>query len=248
MIGEPLLVDEDTALRKRLDKGRILVLVSQEEIVSAKVRVEVGKGSFSVRVKEESVEVDGQWIEKYLGLKKDYLEALQKSSGVNSWREEDDREAIGEKLGLSGQSRIGECEAQEKARGWFKRRQNKGGKATNRKNREVDQPSSDVSEEESGSQTIPSRSRHEKGKYEWVPKPRLPVQRKKFGKLLIRENQDKKGKSGEFDNTTSEEEEGLFLEFIKWKGERGECSKPDQLRKDETVLGRLDNRETNIRP
>ncbi|KAK1565721.1 hypothetical protein Q3G72_033291 [Acer saccharum] len=196
VIGEPLLVDEDTALRKRLDKGRILVLVSQEEIVSAKVRVEVGKGSFLVRVKEESVEVDGQWIEKYLGLKKDDLEALQKSSDVNSWREEYDREAIGEKLGLSGQFRTGECEAQEKARGWFKRRQNKGGKAANRKNWEADQPSSDASEEESGSPTIPRRSMHEKGKY----------------------------------------------------GERGECSKPDQLRKDESVLGGLDNRETNIGP
>ncbi|KAK0587395.1 hypothetical protein LWI29_022129 [Acer saccharum] len=161
---------------------------------------------------------------------------------------EDDREAIGEKLGLSGQFRTGECEAQEKARGWFKRRQNKGGKAANRKNWEADQPSSDASEEESGSPTIPRRSMHEKGKYVWIPKPRLPVQRKKFGKLLIRENQDQKGKSGEFDNTTSEKEEGLFLEFIKWKGERGECSKPDQLRKDESVLGGLDNRETNIGP
>ncbi|KAK0587981.1 hypothetical protein LWI29_032225 [Acer saccharum] len=132
------------------------------------------------------------------------------------------------KLGLLGQFRTGECEAQEKARGWFKRRQNKGGKATNMKNREADQPSSDASEEESGSPTIPRRSRHEKGKYVRVPKPRLPVQRKKFRKLLIRENQDQKGKSGESDNTTSKEEEGLFLEFIKWKGERGECLKPDQ--------------------
>ncbi|KAK1549368.1 hypothetical protein Q3G72_000956 [Acer saccharum] len=179
---------------------------------------------------------------------KDDPETLQKSSGVNSWREEDDREAIGEKLGLSGQSRIGECEAQEKARGRFKRRQNIGGKAANRKNREADQPSSEASEEESGSLTIPRRSRHEKGKYEWVPKPRLPVQRKKYRKLLIRENQDQKGKIGESDNTTSEEEEGLFLEFVKWKGEKGECSKPDQLRQDETVLGGLDNRGTKIGP
>ncbi|KAI9177632.1 hypothetical protein LWI28_017547 [Acer negundo] len=43
VIGEPLLVDEATAFRKRLDRGRILVLVNQEKSVSAKVKVEVGK-------------------------------------------------------------------------------------------------------------------------------------------------------------------------------------------------------------
>ncbi|KAI9185036.1 hypothetical protein LWI28_003549 [Acer negundo] len=70
VIGEPLLVDEVTALMRRFDKCQILVLVRQEEKVSAKVKVDVGNGAFTVTVQEEETEVDGRWVEKFLGLQK----------------------------------------------------------------------------------------------------------------------------------------------------------------------------------
>ncbi|KAK1578672.1 hypothetical protein Q3G72_032227 [Acer saccharum] len=97
VIGEPLLVDEDTISRKRLDKGRILVLVQQQEMVSSYVKVDVGRGSFSITVKEEETQVCSKWIEQFLGLQ---MEDTFRKNDYGS--EEEERETIGEKIGSRG--------------------------------------------------------------------------------------------------------------------------------------------------
>ena len=113
MFGEPLLVDEATINRRRLDRGRILVLTSQEEVITTKVRVEVGNGSFPVTVKEESEEGDGKWIEEFLGL-------ITVVSGEKGWSEEEEWVTNGQKSSRRSQTPAEDCEAQEKAEGWFK--------------------------------------------------------------------------------------------------------------------------------
>ncbi|KAK1550681.1 hypothetical protein Q3G72_023003 [Acer saccharum] len=67
-IGEPLLIDDETTLKKRFDKGRILVLVQQEKLASVKVKVEAGLRSFLADLQEDEVVVDWSWVEKQLGL------------------------------------------------------------------------------------------------------------------------------------------------------------------------------------
>ncbi|KAK1576880.1 hypothetical protein Q3G72_017167 [Acer saccharum] len=47
---------ESVNTRRRLDKGRVLVLVRQEEMVSVNVRVDMGNGFFTVSIKEEATQ------------------------------------------------------------------------------------------------------------------------------------------------------------------------------------------------
>ncbi|KAK3184464.1 hypothetical protein Dsin_031750 [Dipteronia sinensis] len=70
MIGESFWTDEDTNLKKRLDRAKILVSLPQEELVSDKVQVAVGKYSFTVSLNEAEVPVDWLWVEGRLGLMK----------------------------------------------------------------------------------------------------------------------------------------------------------------------------------
>ena len=58
MIGEPLLIDEDTSKKKRLDKGRILVLVNKFVSVSSKIAVKAGNISFQISLKEDDNPAD----------------------------------------------------------------------------------------------------------------------------------------------------------------------------------------------
>ncbi|KAK3200313.1 hypothetical protein Dsin_023728 [Dipteronia sinensis] len=69
-IGEPLFVEEDMVLRNRLDRGRILVLIPGNKSVTCDVKVVMENGSFLVTLKEDEMEVDFFWIEKFLDLQK----------------------------------------------------------------------------------------------------------------------------------------------------------------------------------
>ncbi|KAK1560187.1 hypothetical protein Q3G72_023350 [Acer saccharum] len=220
VIREPLLVDEETLCRRRLDMGRILILVKQEEVVSAKVKVEVGKGSFSVVVKKEDKKIDGQWIEQYLGLRKIDIQDMQNCNQVcEGWEEEDDQ-AVGGKLGSRWQPREEFCKAQED-RVWQHRHQARSRKTAGMRKKETDMSSLDVSEGDRAFSNIPRKNLHVKGKKKWVPKPRQTVQHEGYGKLIIRENQSQR-KGRVSDSTSTSEEEGFISDFKKW---RGECSK-----------------------
>ncbi|KAK1548726.1 hypothetical protein Q3G72_028488 [Acer saccharum] len=153
-------------------------------------------------------------------------------SGVNGWREEEDWEIVGGKVGLTNLAAAAAVsEAQENIGGCFKYGQNKRGKVVDRRERETDQPIPDATEERSGFHNISRRNNHGKGKKIRTPISRKSVQRKDCGKLIIREKQDLNGKGRESDNTSSLSKEGLFSEFLKWKGERGKCSRPVLQRK-----------------
>ncbi|KAK1575591.1 hypothetical protein Q3G72_006747 [Acer saccharum] len=68
--GEPLFVDEDVVLRNRLDKGRILVLISSIKSIPCDVKVVIENCSFLVKLKEDEMKVDFLWIERFLDLQK----------------------------------------------------------------------------------------------------------------------------------------------------------------------------------
>ncbi|TXG52020.1 hypothetical protein EZV62_021189 [Acer yangbiense] len=129
-----------------------------------------------------------------------------------------------------------DSEAQENTGGWFKNGQNKKGRVAGRRKREANQPILDVSEERIDFPFSSRRTYNDKGKKKWAPIPRMPVQRKEGGKVIIRENHESNGKGDGSDNTSSSEDEGLFSEFLKWKGERGECSRPDLQRKEKVIF------------
>ena len=83
LIGEPILVDEDTLLKRRFDKGRVLVLIPYNQsclskmkvsTVNSKNKVLVDGESFLVRLNEDSVMVDIQWMVNVLGLKTSWKE------------------------------------------------------------------------------------------------------------------------------------------------------------------------------
>ncbi|KAK3188430.1 hypothetical protein Dsin_027991 [Dipteronia sinensis] len=70
LIGEPLLINEETLSRSRLDKGRLLVLIPNDQPYSCINKVVVGNGSFEVKVVEDGASVDVLWMEDFLSLKK----------------------------------------------------------------------------------------------------------------------------------------------------------------------------------
>ncbi|KAK1589148.1 hypothetical protein Q3G72_030951 [Acer saccharum] len=219
LIGEPLLVDEDTISRKRLDKGRILILLQQQEMVSSLVNVDVGNGSFAVTVKEEATQVCSKWIEQFLGLQMEDIFRLNKDVC-----EEEDRETIGEKVGYRGQVRTGGCEAQDIAGEWQTRRQTRRRKTARRRKVVSETSSFELSEEESKFSNHSKKNDQDKGKMKWVPKPRKSVHKEGFGKLIIGERQGQMGRGVVSDTTSTSIEEGLMSDFKRW---RGECSRKE---------------------
>ncbi|KAK0577545.1 hypothetical protein LWI29_034786 [Acer saccharum] len=72
LLGEPVLVEEDTLRKKRLDRGRLLVLLPVDRSCPDKIEVEVGNWSFIVKVGEEESHVDLSLLSKILGLKMEF--------------------------------------------------------------------------------------------------------------------------------------------------------------------------------
>ncbi|KAK3217755.1 hypothetical protein Dsin_011725 [Dipteronia sinensis] len=69
-VGEPLWINEDTTLKRRLDRAKILVSVHKDHLIPTNVKVVVGKGSFLVNIKEEKDPTIWCWADKHLSLKK----------------------------------------------------------------------------------------------------------------------------------------------------------------------------------
>ncbi|KAK3185176.1 hypothetical protein Dsin_032462 [Dipteronia sinensis] len=81
MIGDSLLVDGETTMKDRLDRGRILVSVQQEHLVSCKVRVMVGKKVVMAKLTEDAAPAVWPWAEAFLGLKKSFLNSCLEKEG-----------------------------------------------------------------------------------------------------------------------------------------------------------------------
>ncbi|KAK3204151.1 hypothetical protein Dsin_018197 [Dipteronia sinensis] len=69
LIGEPLWVEEDTSLRRRVDRGKLLILLPRVKKCSWKVNVKIEIGSFPVSPKEDHIPVSFEWLKDFLGLK-----------------------------------------------------------------------------------------------------------------------------------------------------------------------------------
>ncbi|KAK1583416.1 hypothetical protein Q3G72_023611 [Acer saccharum] len=197
-----------------------------EELVSTNVKVDVGNGSFTVRVIEKATQVDGKWVEQYLGLQTMVKQVSYNHSRRNFPCEEDDRETVGVKLGSRWQERGMDCEDQEVTKGETRCR-DKGRKVVERKKKETDISSMDMSEFEFSFSNLHRKNNRGKGKKKCVPKKRKTVQRESLGKLWIGGEKCQRGRVEVSDSTSTSVEEGLLLNNRKWKGE---CSRqlPDK--------------------
>ncbi|KAK1582963.1 hypothetical protein Q3G72_019814 [Acer saccharum] len=68
VLGDPVLVDVNTLQRRRLDKGRVLVLLPFGCRCPEKLEVVVDRKSLTVSVEQERSPVEIQWLEEQLGL------------------------------------------------------------------------------------------------------------------------------------------------------------------------------------
>ncbi|KAK0579689.1 hypothetical protein LWI29_029826 [Acer saccharum] len=55
-------------VRRRFDRGRLLVLISHDRPCPRKIKVDYGEGSFSLKIIEDGMPVDLAWLENHLGL------------------------------------------------------------------------------------------------------------------------------------------------------------------------------------
>ena len=62
------MVEEETVLKKRFDRGRILVLIPLKQSWPDMIKVSVGSGFFNIKISGASFPVDFSWPEKLLGL------------------------------------------------------------------------------------------------------------------------------------------------------------------------------------
>ncbi|KAK1577023.1 hypothetical protein Q3G72_018522 [Acer saccharum] len=79
LISEPVLVEQETLLKERFDRGRILVLIPLFQSCPSFIKVSVGDGPFFVKVSEEAAPVEPAWMEGFLGLSKLPSQAVQSS-------------------------------------------------------------------------------------------------------------------------------------------------------------------------
>ncbi|KAK3199059.1 hypothetical protein Dsin_022474 [Dipteronia sinensis] len=73
MVGEPLMVVEETANRTKLDCGRVLVLIPTGQNCPGFIKVVTGKSSFTIKVWEDTDRINSDWISKRLGIGKEKL-------------------------------------------------------------------------------------------------------------------------------------------------------------------------------
>ncbi|KAK1583564.1 hypothetical protein Q3G72_025034 [Acer saccharum] len=82
LLGEPLLIDEETMQKERFDRGRILVLIPHNQSSTSLIKVLVGSESFFIKISEDSFPADHTWPTKYLGLKRWSSQAALKALPV----------------------------------------------------------------------------------------------------------------------------------------------------------------------
>ncbi|KAK1568156.1 hypothetical protein Q3G72_021218 [Acer saccharum] len=68
MVGKSLLVEEETVSKKRLNRGRVLVLKDLWQEVPQLIKVKTEHGLFPVKLSEEHNPVDISWVNLHLGI------------------------------------------------------------------------------------------------------------------------------------------------------------------------------------
>ena len=122
----------------------------------------------------------------FLGLHK--VSMADPQSQMKAWCEEEDRGAVGEKVGQRWQCREDSGMDRDTVGGRHERCQTRRWKADGREKYGPNHSIPDLSEEKFGFSNIPRKKHEGKGKKKWVPKPRQSFQRREFGKLIIGDN------------------------------------------------------------
>ncbi|KAI9195962.1 hypothetical protein LWI28_019764 [Acer negundo] len=65
-IGEPLLIADETIHRVSLFRGKVLVLIPKSHSCLEEIKVVIGKTSFLVPAREDSVPVAEEWVSRRL--------------------------------------------------------------------------------------------------------------------------------------------------------------------------------------
>ncbi|KAI9160196.1 hypothetical protein LWI28_005955 [Acer negundo] len=65
-VGEPLMIDDDTLFKRRLHKGRLLVLMSYDISLPKFVSFNGRRGMFKLMLEEDKVLVEEEWVENFL--------------------------------------------------------------------------------------------------------------------------------------------------------------------------------------
>ncbi|KAK1567397.1 hypothetical protein Q3G72_011649 [Acer saccharum] len=68
LLGEPVLIEQETLHKETFDRGRILVLIPLYQPCHGLIKVSVGDGKFFVKIFEDAAPVDPAWTERFLGL------------------------------------------------------------------------------------------------------------------------------------------------------------------------------------
>ncbi|KAK3220537.1 hypothetical protein Dsin_014507 [Dipteronia sinensis] len=68
-LGDLLMIDNETFLRKRLDRARLLISVPMNQLCPKDIKVTVGNRTFPVMMEIEPLPVESKWLEDTLGLK-----------------------------------------------------------------------------------------------------------------------------------------------------------------------------------
>ncbi|KAI9196934.1 hypothetical protein LWI28_028272 [Acer negundo] len=88
LFRETLFIKEDSLLRKKIDRGRFLDLISHGRTCPSKIKVRVGDASFLVRLSEDTTLMDFCWLVSFLGLKTSFsktnLNKLPETEGVDT--------------------------------------------------------------------------------------------------------------------------------------------------------------------
>lgn len=83
-VGESLFIDEDSSLRRRLDRDRIFILISNNSSGSYKVMLKTCDVSFPVKMEDILVPMDFKWLTELLVLKLNFSEeSLEKLPNID---------------------------------------------------------------------------------------------------------------------------------------------------------------------
>ncbi|KAK0600843.1 hypothetical protein LWI29_018888 [Acer saccharum] len=66
LVGETMWIEEETLNKKRLDKGRILILAPFDKTIPSEILVKAGHGAFPIRLEESSMPVSSEWLSQTL--------------------------------------------------------------------------------------------------------------------------------------------------------------------------------------
>ncbi|KAK1554729.1 hypothetical protein Q3G72_016476 [Acer saccharum] len=79
-MGIPLMLEEDTMKKSRLDRGRVLISIPLDGKCMEKIKVQFRSRLFELSIVEEKAQVDRGWIRNFLGLRYGDLDSNSNSS------------------------------------------------------------------------------------------------------------------------------------------------------------------------